>query len=166
MIKLLVLDVDGTMTDGSISYDSNKVESKTFNVKDGFAIVNSKSVGYKTAIITGRKSKIVQNRAEELGIDYCFQGVKNKLNKLYEILELEGITMRNVASIGDDINDYMMLKKSKISFAPSDCNTLILDVVDVHLDTRGGSGAVAKMIEYLLKKENKLEKYLKSWIKH
>lgn len=165
MIKLIVLDVDGTMTDGGITYDSNGVESKTFNVKDGFAIASWIRIGRQAAIITGRNSPIVAKRAQELGIKHFYQGVKDKQAKLEEILALEGITMAEVATVGDDLNDYKMMKASGISFAPADASLMLEDAVDVRLVKSGGRGAVAEMIEYLIKQENLEKGYTDFWKK-
>jgi len=121
-IELIVLDVDGTMTDGKITYTSSGEEIKSFCVKDGLAIASWIGLGKRVAIITGRKSKIVEKRAKELNIEYFYQGVSNKFEVLEEILEKEGLSFENVASIGDDLNDYLMLKSSKIAFIPRDAS--------------------------------------------
>ena len=158
MIRLIVLDVDGTLTEGGITYDAHGVETKTFNVKDGFAIVSWINLGMKAAIITGRTSPIVAKRAGELGITHLYQGVKDKAACLQSILDTEGLTWDNVAAIGDDLNDYGMLRDAGRSFAPADASLLIEDVVD-------GRGAVAEMIELLVKEQDLLEAYLAPWKK-
>ena len=165
MIKLIVLDVDGTMTNGAIGYDSNETEYKTFNVKDGFAIVNWQRVGRIVAIITGRNSPIVAKRAKELKIKYLYQGCKKKLETLKEILQKENLSFKNVAAIGDDLNDYMMLKSAKISFVPSDASDYVKEIADVILTKNGGEGAVAQMIEMLIKQENLEKEYVEFWQK-
>ena len=165
MIRLIVLDVDGTLTDGGITYDANAVESKTFNVKDGFAIVSWIRMGMKAAIITGRTSPIVAKRANELGITHLYQGVKDKAACLQSILDAEGIGWEQTAAIGDDLNDYGMLRDVERSFAPHDASTLIDEVVDVRLKRSGGRGAVAEMIELLVSEQNLMEAYLEPWKK-
>ena len=120
MIKLIVLDVDGTLTDGKITYDNEGNELKSFNVKDGLGIAAWIKLGKKAAIITGRKSQIVENRAKELGITYIKQGISNKANALYEILDQSQIHIDEVAIIGDDLNDLSMFKIAKYTFAPKD----------------------------------------------
>ena len=164
MIELLVLDVDGCMTDGSITYTNSCDELKSFNVKDGFAIVQWIRLGKKVAIITGRESKIVEHRAKELGIHYLFQGVKRKEQKLLEICKQEDISQSSVAAIGDDLNDFRLLKACGLSFAPSDAVDLIKESVDIVLKSGGGKGAVREMIEYLLQQEGLYESYLANWI--
>lgn len=163
MIDLLVLDVDGCMTDGCIIYTNSGDEIKKFNVKDGFAIVGWKRLGKKVAIITGRTSKIVQMRAKELGVDYLFQRVKRKDEKLLELSHQSGIPLEKIAAIGDDLNDYRLLKLAGLSFMPQDGVEEIKEVVDVVLKRRGGEGAVREMIEYILKKEGLFNQYLDYW---
>jgi len=164
MIKLLVLDVDGTMTNGNLTFDANGLESKTFNVKDGMAIASwTKKLNLKIAIITGRKSPIVQRRAEELGVQFIYQGVHNKDDVLQNILTQENLTFENVASIGDDLNDYKMLKKSALSFCPADAVDDIKNLVNVVCTKKGGDGAIREMVEYILKYENNEDAILKLW---
>jgi len=162
-IKLIVLDVDGTLTDGSIGYTQNGDEVKTFNVKDGLAIKSWIKLGREVAIITGRNSDIVARRAKELDIQHCYQGVKDKLTLLEKITTQLDISMENVASIGDDLNDYKMLKASKLAFVPNDASVYVEAIADIILDTKGGEGAVREMIEYLIKKEGLENKFLKLW---
>ncbi len=162
-IELIVLDVDGTMTDGKIVYSQNGDEMKNFCVKDGLAIASWVKLGKKVAIITGRSSKIVQRRADELGIAYLYQGVHNKMEVLKELLLELNLELDNVASIGDDLNDYEMLTSSKISFSPANANHYILDIVNVVLSQEGGDGAVREMIEQLILKDGLEEAYLKLW---
>ena len=160
MIELLVFDVDGTLTNGDITYSSGLEEFKTFNVNDGFAIVFwTKHLGKKAAIITGRESKIVEYRANELKIEYLYQNVKDKLQVLDEILKKEGLNYNQVAAIGDDLNDLKMLKKAGLSFAPQNAHELIKNSVNVVCKKSGGSGAAREMIEYILKEDGLEEEF-------
>jgi 3-deoxy-D-manno-octulosonate 8-phosphate phosphatase (KDO 8-P phosphatase) len=159
-IKLLLLDVDGTLTNGKITYSSSGDELKSFCVKDGLAIASWIRLGGKVAIVTGRESKIVKKRAKELGIEFLYQGIKDKASKVEEILKISNLSWENVAAIGDDLNDLSMLKRAKISFAPQDCSNYIKNYVNIHLSKRGGEGAVREMIEYILQKENKFKELL------
>ncbi|EDM23867.1 HAD-IIIA family hydrolase [Caminibacter mediatlanticus TB-2] len=165
MIELIVIDVDGTLTDGKIYYGNEGEELKAFNIKDGLMIKSWNDLGKKSAIITGRISKIVDRRAKELNITYVRQGIKNKQEALKEIIEILGVSMENVAIIGDDMNDYSMMKLTNNTFAPSDANSFIYEYVKYPLNKRGGEGAVAEMIELILKKENLYEKFLDLWVK-
>jgi len=164
VIKLLVFDVDGCLTDGHISYSNSAEEYKSFNVKDGLAIASWIRMGGRCAIITGRNSKIVEKRAKELGINYLFQGVKKKTEKLNEIVKNENLTYEHVAAIGDDLNDYNMLKCVGWSFTPSDGSHFVKEFVDTILDTKGGEGAIREMIEKILKKEDRVEELLELWL--
>lgn len=165
MIKLIVLDVDGTLTDGKITYDSNGVETKSFDVKDGMAIASwTKKFGLQAAIITGRNSNIVAKRASELGIKHLYQGVHNKDEVLQNILDEENITWKNVAAIGDDLNDYKMLSQAHLSFCPADAVDDIQNIVKVKCKKNGGDGAVREMIEYICKLEGDEDKLLQLWV--
>ncbi|NPA63414.1 MAG: HAD-IIIA family hydrolase, partial [Epsilonproteobacteria bacterium] len=141
MIELLVLDVDGCLTDGKIIYTNAGDELKNFHVRDGFAIVSWKRLGRRVAIITGRSSKIVEFRARELGIDYLFQNARRKEEILLELAKSANVPLSNIAAIGDDLNDYRLLKKVGLSFTPNDGVEEIKKIVDVVLENRGGEGA-------------------------
>jgi len=162
-IELIVLDVDGTMTDSRITYSQNGDEIKSFNVKDGLAIVSWRKLGKQVAIITGRSSKIVERRAKELHIEHFYQGIDNKKEVLEALLKKLDLTMDNVAAIGDDLNDLNMLKAAKISFVPRDSSAYVDTVATVILNKKGGDGAVREMIEQLIIKEGLEEKYLALW---
>ena len=162
-IELIVLDVDGTMTDSRITYTQNGDEVKSFNVKDGLAIASWRKLGKQVAIITGRSSAIVARRAKELRIEHFYQGIENKKEVLEKLLDKLNLTMENVATIGDDLNDLQMLKASKISFVPRDANAYVERYATVILSKKGGDGAVREMIEYLIRKEKLEKKYLALW---
>jgi len=162
-IELIVLDVDGTMTDSRITYSELGDEIKSFNVKDGLAIASWRKLGKQVAIITGRSSKIVQRRAKELRIEHFYQGVHNKKEVLDTLLEKLHLNLENVAAIGDDLNDLKMLEAAKISFVPRDASAYVDKIANVILTKKGGDGAVREMIEYLIIKEGLEEKYLALW---
>ena len=164
MISLLVLDVDGCLSDGKITYSSSGEELKSFDVKDGLAIASWIKMGLDVAIITGRESEIVKKRAKELGIKYLFQGVKDKLKKLDEIKNELNISYENIAGIGDDLNDYKMLQKIGLSCTPQNGVEDIVDIVDIVLKNRGGEGAVREMIEIILDKDGLKKRFLEVWI--
>ncbi|MEO1922976.1 MAG: HAD-IIIA family hydrolase [Nautiliaceae bacterium] len=163
MIKLIVIDVDGTMTDGKIYYGNNGEELKAFNIKDGLMIKSWNELGKKSAVITGRISNIVDRRAKELKIEFIRQGIRNKAEELKKIIDEIGISLNEVAVIGDDMNDLSMMKLVKKTFAPVDANPYIYDFVGNPLTKKGGEGAVAEMIEILLKEENLYNKFLSLW---
>ncbi len=162
-IELLVLDVDGTMTDGKITYSSSGDEVKSFNVKDGLGIDGWIGLGKEVAIITGRRSAVIARRAKELRIKYFFEGVKNKNEVLASLMADLSLVQSQVAAIGDDFNDLSMIEAAGLSFAPSDANEYILETVDVKLNTKGGDGAVREMIEHIVKEEGLWEKFITQW---
>ena len=165
MIELIVLDVDGTLTDGGIIYGNNGEELKSFDVKDGLAVATwTKKLGKKAAIITGRNSKIVERRAQDLQISYIYQGVHNKDEVLEEILQKENISMKNVAVIGDDLNDYKMLKAAGISFVPNDASSYVKDIANIICKSNGGQGAVREMVEYIVKYDGIEEEFVNVWL--
>jgi len=162
-IELIVLDVDGTLTDGKISYTQNGDEVKSFCVKDGLAIASWIKLGREVAIITGRNSKIVERRAQELGIKYLYQAIHNKQDILEKILKELDLTMESVASIGDDLNDYKMLKASKRSFVPSNASIYVKEIATDILEAKGGDGAVREMVDSLISDEGLEQEYLELW---
>lgn len=162
MIEIIFLDVDGSLTDGGIYKTNSGDEFKKFDVKDGFGIQEWLRIGKKIAIITGKSSKIVENRAKELKIPYFFQGVKDKFQKAREILELENLDFSNAAAIGDDLNDMKLLNVVKISFKPADALSSVK--ADITLSKNGGNGAVREMIEILVDSENLRDEWNKNWL--
>ena len=152
MIELIILDVDETLTDGKIIYSNQNDELKNFDVKDGLAVASwTKKLGKKAAIITGRNSLLVEKRAKELGITHLYQGYDNKDEILEKILKEENLSWEQTAAIGDDLNDYKMLKKVGLSFCVADAVEDIKSIVNIVCKKNGGEGAVREMIEYILR---------------
>lgn len=164
MIKLIVLDVDGCLTDGGLIYSADAIESKIFNVKDGLGISTWIKMGNHVAIITGRNSKILEIRAKELGISYLFQGVKDKDIKLIELIEELGLNPYEVGVIGDDLNDYKMLKLVGRSFTPKDGVDEIKEIVNTVLSRNGGDGAVREMVDILVRENDQKDEFLSVWL--
>ena len=156
-IKLLLLDVDGVMTDGRIIFDSNGVESKFFNVKDGHGIKMVQRAGIEVGIISGRKSQVVANRAEELGIGCVVQGALNKLEPYLSILEDKGLANDQVAFMGDDVIDIPVLRRVGFAAAPADAVSDVLPLVHVVTKNCGGWGAVREVCDMLLRGQGKWE---------
>ena len=165
MIKLLVLDVDGCLTDGKIIYSNESTETKEFNVKDGFAIASWIKLGNRVAIITGRESFIVKKRADELGIQHLYQGVKDKESVLRELVASLSLEFYEVAAIGDDLNDFRMLSLVGRSFTPQDGVKDIQKLVNTVLSKSGGDAAVREMIDIILEENDQKEDFLSLWIK-
>lgn len=164
MIKLIVLDVDGCLTGGDIIYSSKGDEMKHFNVKDGLAISSWIKMGFHAAIITGRRSEIVSKRADELGIKHLYQNIKDKESKLCELMTEIGLKEYEIAAIGDDLNDYKMLKRVGRSFTPEDGAREIKEIVQTTLTCKGGKGAVREMIDILIDENDIREEFLSLWI--
>lgn len=164
MIKLLVLDVDGCLSDGKLTYTSDGVESKSFNVKDGLGITTWIKMGNEVAIITGRKSEIVKLRACELGIKHLHQGIRDKDRVLKEIISSLGLNNFEVAAIGDDLNDYGMLSLVGRSFTPKNGVKEIKELVNTTLTCSGGDGAVREMIDMLVDENDQRKEFLSVWI--
>ena len=119
-IQLIVLDVDGTMTDGGVYIDNNRVETKKFAIKDGCGIVLAHAAGIEFMILTGRESNCVRQRAEELKIRYIYQNVKNKITFLKEFMREHGIRQEQLAYIGDDLNDLYAMRLAGTKACPRD----------------------------------------------
>jgi 3-deoxy-D-manno-octulosonate 8-phosphate phosphatase, yrbI family len=162
MIKLVLLDVDGTLTDGGIYRGNNGEELKRFNVKDGYAIVNAQKLGIEFGIITGRKSELVEIRSNELKIKYLYQGISEKTVILEEIMQKTGLKKEEIAYMGDDLNDILIMKQSGLTGAPRDAADEVIQIVDFVSGKNGGSGAVREFVEYILKKDGKWETFLKN----
>lgn len=160
-IKLLILDNDGVLTDGKIIYNNQQIESKNYSAKDGLGIKLLQRTDVELAIITGRTSRILEKRCDDLGIKHLYQQIKNKLKKTLELLELKNLEWENVAYLGDDWNDVPVMKKCAISATPADAFDSIKDNVDVVLQRKGGEGAVREFIEIILREKGIFDETVK-----
>ena len=154
MIKYLVMDVDGTLTDGKIYMGNDGEMMKAFSIKDGCGIHDILlPAGITPVIITGRNSKILENRCSEIGITEIYQGVSNKIEKLFSITE----DLSAVAYIGDDINDLSAMNPIKKAGGkigcPTDAVQKVKDIADFISYKKGGDGAVREFIEYIVEKQ-------------
>jgi YrbI family 3-deoxy-D-manno-octulosonate 8-phosphate phosphatase len=152
-IKLLVLDVDGVMTDGGMYYTESGDQFKKYNTKDGMAIQHLVKSNFQVAIISsGFKVEMVKSRAELLGIQRCYVGRDPKMQILEGYCKEMGIELENVALVGDDINDLEMIRKIGFSACPSDAVNAVKTQVDIVLSKKGGEGCVREFIDtYILK---------------
>lgn len=153
-IKMLILDVDGVMTNGSIIMDSDGRELKNFNVRDGHGLVMIQRHGIRVAILTGRTSAVVEHRARDLKITEVYQGALNKQEIFLQILEKNNLLQDEIAYLGDDIVDIPVLKRVGFSAAVADALELVKTSVDYVTLHRGGQGAVREICEMLLKAQN------------
>lgn len=149
-LRLLIMDVDGTLTDGKVYLGENGNEMKAFNVKDGLGIVKASGQGVIPVIITGRNSKIVARRAAELGIKELYQGVTNKCERIVALMEKYHCTPQNAAFIGDDENDLPAMCMCGKTACPQDAAESVKAKVDYVCINRGGEGAVREFIDHLL----------------
>ena len=153
-IKLLVIDVDGVMTDGGMYFAENGDQMKKFNTKDGMAIIHLTKNDFQVAIISsGFKGEAVERRAEMLGIQHCIVSRKPKMETLTEICVNLKIETENVAIVGDDINDLEVMRNVGFSACPADAVNSVKSTVDVILTNKGGEGCVREFIDLYLLKE-------------
>lgn len=153
-IKILILDVDGTLTDGKIYIGENGEVFKAFNCHDAVALRKMTLLNIETIIITGRKSKIVENRANEMSISKVYQEVSNKKEKLEEILKDKNLTYNNVAYIGDDENDYEAMINCAFKACPNDAMDVIKNICDYISPKKCNEAAVREILDTnFLKKE-------------
>ncbi|ACM20630.1 3-deoxy-D-manno-octulosonate-8-phosphate phosphatase [Geotalea daltonii FRC-32] len=152
-IRLLLLDVDGVMTDGRIIFDSNGIESKFFNVKDGHGIKMVQRAGIEVGIISGRESQVVVNRAAELAIGIVYQKCLDKLTPYLKILEATGLDHSQVAFVGDDVIDIPVMRRAGFAAAPADAVAEVIPHAHFVTRNRGGWGAVREVCDLLLKEQ-------------
>lgn len=153
-IRLLVLDVDGVMTDGGMFYTETGDQMKKFNTKDGMAILHLTKSDFQVAIISsGFKGEAVKRRAEVLGIQHCVVNREPKLETLKALCAELGIALEEVAILGDDINDLEVMRQVGFSACPTDAVHTVKKQVDVILKTRGGKGCIREFIDQYLLKE-------------
>lgn len=154
-IKLLLLDVDGVMTDGRIIYDNDGGETKAFDVKDGHGLKLVQRAGIKVGIITGRQSAVVARRAAELGIELVYQGAKDKILPFNDILEKLALTPEEVAYVGDDIVDLPVMRKVGFAATVADAVDDVKPYADMVSKRSGGRGGVREICEFLLKESGR-----------
>jgi 3-deoxy-D-manno-octulosonate 8-phosphate phosphatase (KDO 8-P phosphatase) len=163
-VKLVVFDVDGVLTDGSIPWQDQGWDAKVFDVKDGFGILLLRRAGLEVGIITGRTSVAVEQRAQELGIRFVVQGTDDKLTSLREIMHRAGVRDEETAYIGDDLNDLGALRRVGFSAAPADAVSEVKTVVELVTRANGGRGCAREVAERILKAQHRwsgiVEKYL------
>lgn len=149
-IRLLALDVDGVLTDGRLMYGNDGEELKAFNIKDGLGIKLLQRAGVNVAIITGRRSQIVERRARELGIEHVVQGREDKLEALRELCTTLGLKLQQTAYMGDDLPDLAAIDAAGLGLTVADAAASILHAADWRSSLPGGHGAVREACEALL----------------
>ena len=154
-INLLIMDVDGVMTDGRIIMDDKGREIKNFNVRDGHGLKLIQRYGIKVAILTGRQSKVVEHRAKDLEIKDVYQKVFNKKDVFDKILKKHKLSPNATAFIGDDIVDIPVLRRVGFSVAVADAADVVKKSVDYVTQNRGGHGAIREVCEMILQAQDK-----------
>jgi 3-deoxy-D-manno-octulosonate 8-phosphate phosphatase (KDO 8-P phosphatase) len=154
-IKVLIMDIDGTLTDAKTYYSKNGEELKSFNIKDGMGIVLWHKSGLKTAFLTSESSEIITRRAEKLNISKVVLGSRQKKADTIDLAQHFQVSLEELAYIGDDINDLDAIKICGLSACPADSTKSILESVDLILEKNGGSGAVRELIEKILVAQGK-----------
>lgn len=149
-IRLFATDVDGVLTDAGMYYSESGDEWKKFNTRDGMGIKLLQRAGLITAIVTQERTRLVARRAEKLAIPELHQGVMDKLSVIRDMAERHGISLQQIAYIGDDVNDIEALKAVGVSAAPADGLPQVLEVVDYVCQKKGGEGAVRELAELIL----------------
>ncbi|MGG7620231.1 KdsC family phosphatase [Bacillus coreaensis] len=152
---MLVMDVDGTLTDGKIYVGENGEVFKAFNVRDGYRLINIEKYNIVPVIITGRNSEILARRAAELKIEEVHQGVDDKLQVLDEIINRYQLSYENVAYIGDDVNDIDCMNVCYLKACPADAIDEVIGVVDYVCKSNGGNGAVRELIDLIVRNNYK-----------
>jgi 3-deoxy-D-manno-octulosonate 8-phosphate phosphatase (KDO 8-P phosphatase) len=150
-IQLLLLDVDGVLTDGSIIYSDEGRETKVFNVKDGFGLKLIMSAGIKVGLVTGRTSNALHRRCRDLGIKHIYDGVQQKARLLDKIVAETGVGADNTAYIGDDLPDLPLMRRIGLAIAVADAHEMVRDYADWITAAPGGRGAVREVCDALLK---------------
>ena len=157
MIKLLILDVDGTLTDGGIYYDATGNELKKFSVKDGAGLVALRRAGVQVMICTGRECEAVRRRAADLHLEYVYQNVGNKAAFLCDFFREHGLSREEVAYCGDDWNDLAAMALCGFVACPADAAAAVKARADYVCPQKGGEGAVRGAAEEILRREGRLE---------
>jgi len=163
-IELVLLDVDGVLTDAGIIYSDSGEQIKKFNAKDGLGIKLLMEAGIKVGIISGLSSKALEHRCSKLGINLLFAGIKNKSKVLDSIISQTGIDPQNMVFVGDDIIDLPVMKRVGVSFCVADASVDVKKYSDFITSLNGGHGAVREVCESILKAkklwDDILDKYL------
>lgn len=154
-IKILAMDVDGTLTDGSLYYTENGEIFKRFSAKDGMGITLLNKAEIKSAIVTSEISQIVPARAKKLGIEHVILGSKNKLQAIRDLSDQLNLTLEEIAYIGDDVNDYYVLKEVGFSACPQNAVEIVKEIVDYICNSNAGEGAVREVCDLILLSQNK-----------
>jgi len=164
VIKMLVLDVDGVLTDGTIVVDSQGGESKFFNARDCHGIRMWRRAGLEVAFLSGRKSGPTKQQAEKLSADYCLEDCHDKLASLRELSKLSGISLGQIAYVGDDLPDLPVIRNVGFGVAVANAVDEVRRAADYITTNKGGEGAVREIIEHILKQTGAWDELMKRYL--
>lgn len=162
-IKLLLLDVDGVLTDGNLFYSGETGEAKSFNTQDGFGLRLLREAGIDVGIITARESAVVARRAKELKMNYIYQGMGNKNEAFRQIMRASGLKPFEIAYMGDDWLDLVLLQQVGLAIAPANGVREVREVAHFITERPGGSGAVRDACDLILEAQNKVSELLQKY---
>ena len=159
-LRLLLSDVDGVLTDGTVLLLPGGGEAKAFHIRDGLGFVLAHRAGLRTGVVSGRVSESVERRAAELHMAFVLQGVQDKRAAVFELLEQEGLQPQQLAYIGDDLVDLPVMREAGLSAAPADAPFEVRSEAFMVMDARGGHGCVREFVEAILRARGDWERVL------
>jgi 3-deoxy-D-manno-octulosonate 8-phosphate phosphatase (KDO 8-P phosphatase) len=163
-IKLLVLDVDGVLSDGRLYFSNSGDEIKAFSTLDGQGIKMLQRSGVEVAIITGRSSELVKRRANNLGIEHLIQGREDKLTALDELIAIVGVNYSEIAFLGDDLPDLAAIRKAGLGMTVANGHHFVVEHADWQTQARGGEGAVREACELIMRAQGSLQAALEAYL--
>jgi len=163
-IKLVIFDIDGVLTNGTLFFDNQGQEYKAFHSKDGHGMRMLLECGLQAAIITGRQSQLVEHRMRDLGVDMVFQGYRDKRPAFTKLLQKSGLAPEQIAYMGDDVIDLPVMTQVGMAIAVQDAHPFVIQHADYVTNTPGGSGAAREAIEFILQAQGLLQKKLESYL--
>ncbi|MFI3189159.1 MAG: 3-deoxy-manno-octulosonate-8-phosphatase KdsC [Methylococcales bacterium] len=164
-LKLLILDVDGVLTDGKLFFDNDGNEYKSFHARDGHGIKLLRQTGVEVAVISGRKSNSVALRMKSLGIEYVYQGHENKIAAFNEIIAKLGISPEQAAHVGDDVLDLPVMSRVGLAIAVQDANDAVKQRADWCTELAGGCGAVREVCDFIMQAQGTFDDVLSPYLK-
>lgn len=163
-LKLLILDVDGVLTDGKLFFDNDGNEYKAFHARDGHGIKLLRQTGVEVAVISGRKSNSVALRMKNLGIEHVYQGHENKIAAFNEIIEKIGIAPEQAAHVGDDLLDLPIMIRVGLAIAVGDANFAVKQRADWCTTLSGGQGAVREVCDFIMQAQGRFDEVVNSYL--
>ncbi|MSP26979.1 MAG: 3-deoxy-manno-octulosonate-8-phosphatase KdsC [Methylococcales bacterium] len=163
-LKLLILDVDGVLTDGKLFFDNDGNEYKSFHARDGHGIKLLRQTGVEVAVISGRKSNSVALRMKSLGVEYVYQGHENKIAAFNEIIEKLGISPEQAAHVGDDVLDLPVMMRVGLAIAVQDANFAVKQRADWCTELSGGCGAVREVCDFIMQAQGTFDDALSPYL--